>query len=68
MKEKLLMLLTCLFLSMELVFAQTSSVSGIVISEEDNEPIVGASVLVKGTTLGTVTNIDGQFTIAKVPN
>ncbi len=68
MKEKLLMLLTCLFLSMELVFAQTSSVSGIVISEEDNEPIVGASVLVKGTTLGTVTNIDGKFTIAKVPN
>lgn len=67
MKVKLLMLLTCFFLSTELVFAQTSTVTGVVISEEDGEPIVGASVLVKGSSLGTITDIDGKFLIAKVP-
>lgn len=68
MKKKLLMLLSCFFWSMELVLAQTSLVTGIVTSEEDGEPIVGASVLVKGTTLGTVTDIDGKFSITNVPN
>lgn len=67
MKEKLLMLFATFFLSVGLVMAQTSTVTGVVISEEDGEPIVGASVLVKGTTLGTVTNIDGKFSIANVP-
>ncbi len=68
MKERLLMLLTCFFLSMELVLAQTSTVTGVVISEEDGEPIVGASVLVKGSTLGSVTDIDGKFSIGKIPS
>ena len=67
MKEKLLMLLATFFLSVGLVMAQTSTVTGVVISEEDGEPIVGASVLVKGTTLGTVTDIDGKFSITNVP-
>lgn len=68
MKERLLMLLACFFLSMELVWAQTSTVTGIVVSDEDGEPVVGASVLVKGTTLGTVTDIDGKFSIGNVPH
>ena len=67
MKERLLMLLACFFFSMELVLAQTSTVTGIVVSEEDGEPVVGASVLVKGTTLGAVTDIDGKFSITNVP-
>ncbi len=62
------MLLTCFFLGMELVLAQTSTVTGIVVSDEDGEPIVGASVLVKGTTLGSVTDIDGKFSIGNVPH
>ena len=61
MKEKLLMLLAYFFLSLGLVYAQTSTVSGIVISAENDEPIVGASVLVKGTTLGTVTDMNGRY-------
>ncbi|MBM6660146.1 carboxypeptidase-like regulatory domain-containing protein, partial [Bacteroides gallinaceum] len=36
--------------------------------EEDGLPVVGASVLVKGTTVGTVTDIDGNFTISNVPS
>ena len=31
-------------------------------------PVVGASVLVNGTTLGTITDIDGKFTITNVPS
>lgn len=68
MKGRLLMLLVCFSLSMGLVCAQTSTVTGIVVSDEDGEPVVGASVLVKGTTLGTVTDIDGKFSIGNVPH
>ena len=46
--------------------AQTIQVTGTVISGDDNEPIIGASVVVKGTTIGTVTNLDGEF-ILDVP-
>lgn len=67
MKEKLLMLLTSFFLNLGLVLAQNSTVTGVVISGEDDEPVVGASVLVKGTTLGAITDIDGNFTITNVP-
>ena len=39
-----------------------------VTAEEDGLPVVGASVLVSGTTLGTITDIDGKFTITNVPS
>ena len=51
-----------------LVNAQVRKVTGTVTSEEDGLPVVGASVLVKGTTVGTVTDIDGNFTISNVPS
>lgn len=47
--------------------AQTSSVQGIVLTEKDGEPVIGASVLVKGTLLGTITDIDGTFKISNLP-
>lgn len=62
-----MLLLTCLFVGIGLVTAQTSKVTGVVISEEDGQPVVGASVLVKGTTVGTVTDLDGRFTLPNVP-
>ena len=69
MKRKLMLLLACLLASIGLVIAQTpKKVTGVVISEEDDQPVVGASVLVKGTTMGTVTDIDGKFTISDVPS
>jgi len=43
------------------VQAQEQTVTGTVISAEDNQPLPGVSVLVKGTTNGTVTDIDGAF-------
>lgn len=69
MKRKLMLLMACLLASIGLVIAQTpKKVTGVVISEEDDQPVVGASVLVKGTTMGTVTDIDGKFTITDVPS
>ncbi len=43
-------------------------VSGTVVSSEDNEPIIGASVKVKGTALGTITNLDGEFHLSVSSN
>ena len=68
MKRKLMLLLTCLFVGIGLVTAQNSKITGIVISEEDGLPVVGASVLVKGTTNGTITDIDGKFSLTNVPS
>ncbi|WP_209331570.1 SusC/RagA family TonB-linked outer membrane protein [Lunatimonas salinarum] len=47
--------------------AQTREVTGTVISGEDNLPLPGVSVLVKGTTRGGVTDIDGQFRVSLQP-
>ena len=68
MKRKLMLLMTCLFIGIGLVNAQISKVTGTVVSEEDGLPVVGASVLVKGTTTGTVTDMDGKFTLTNVPS
>ena len=68
MKRKLMFLMTFLFIGIGLVAAQTSRVTGLVTSEEDGQPVVGASILVNGTTLGTITDIDGKFTITNVPS
>ena len=63
-----MLLLACLFVGIGLVTAQTQKVTGVVISEEDGQPVVGASVLVKGTTLGTITDVDGNFNLSNVPS
>ena len=67
MRKRTFFFLTCLFLSIGMTWAQHSIVSGIVLSEEDGEPVIGASVLVVGTQVGTMTDIDGKFTITNVP-
>ncbi len=68
MRKKLLTLLSCFFLSLNVMIAQNSTppLTGIVISADDDEPIIGASVLVKGTNLGAVTDYDGKFSISNV--
>ena len=68
MKRNLMLFMTFLVIGIGLVNAQISKVTGTVTSEEDGLPVVGASVLVKGTTVGTVTDIDGNFTINNVPS
>ena len=44
--------------------AQTGrTISGIVVSEDDNEPLIGVNVVQQGTTNGVVTDLDGKFTL-----
>jgi TonB-linked SusC/RagA family outer membrane protein len=62
--RKLTFLLTCLFLvSIGLVNAQSKSISGKVLSADDGQPVIGATIMVKGTTNGTITDTDGKFKI-----
>ena len=67
MKKRIVLFMTCLFVMIGLATAQTR-VQGTVTSAEDGEPIVGATVLVKGTTVGTVTDIDGKFVLTGIPS
>lgn len=56
------MILAGLFLFIGSSFAQTE-ISGIVVSQDDESPVIGATVKVVGTKMGTVTDIDGKFKI-----
>ena len=62
MGKRLLLSLFSLLFSVGIAMAQTV-VSGTVVSAEDGEPIIGASVLIKGTKQGAATDIDGNFSI-----
>ena len=65
--KKFTMLLVCLLsLGVQQLFAQ-KSLSGTVISSEDNQPLPGVNVILKGTTQGTITDFDGNFSL-KVPD
>lgn len=63
MMKKLSLILLCLVMGIGILAAQTTKVTGNVTSEEDGFPIIGASVVVKGTTTGTVTDLDGLFSL-----
>jgi TonB-linked SusC/RagA family outer membrane protein len=56
-------LYTLIFLMgfMNILFAQSQTVEGTLISSEDNLPMIGASIMVKGTTKGTVTDFEGKY-------
>lgn len=66
MEKRLAMILAGLFLFVGMALAQTA-VRGKVTSAGDGEPVVGASIKVVGTNTGTVTDIEGQFSLT-VPN
>ena len=65
--KKVLFMLAFILGGIGLATAQTSKISGVVYSEADGEPVIGASVLVVGTDLGVATDIEGKFVIADVP-
>ena len=62
MKQRLTMLLAAMLLMVGTALAQTK-VNGTVISQEDNQPVIGVSVLVVGTNIGTVTDANGRFSL-----
>ena len=59
---RFMVLLICLLAGVS-AMAQDRTVTGKVAGGEDNEPLVGASVVIKGTIKGTLTDLDGNFSI-----
>jgi len=66
--KKITLLLAIFAIGVQAVLAQTREITGTVTSAEDGSTIPGVSVSVKGTTLGTITNMDGQYTISAPEN
>ena len=64
---KQLLFLCCFTLVSLCGFAQQITVKGIVTSAADNLGLIGATVQIKGTTTGTITGLDGDYTISNVP-
>jgi len=67
MMKKFTFILLCLVIGISTVVAQNTKVAGSVISADDGLPVIGASIVVKGTMVGTVTDYDGNFTL-EVPS
>ncbi|MDR2841044.1 MAG: SusC/RagA family TonB-linked outer membrane protein [Paludibacter sp.] len=65
--SQLLFVLACVLLPLSLSAQDTHTVSG-TITDNTGETIIGASVKVKGSTIGAITNIDGKFQLANVPD
>ncbi len=63
MMKKLTYFLLCIFMCIGTATAQNVKVTGHVTAAEDGEPVIGASIIVKGTTIGTVTDYDGNFSL-----
>lgn len=66
LRLKNLFLTACLLLAAIPVFSQTKTVTGTV-TDTSGEALIGASVLVQGTTNGVITDIDGKYTLKQVP-
>ena len=60
-------LTTLLLLNVFISFAQ-KTVNGVVVSASDNMPLIGVNIVEKGTTNGTVTDMDGKFSISVADN
>ena len=61
--KKVNLLMACLASSIGVASAQTQKVTGQVISAEDGMPVIGAAIIVKGTSIGTVSDLDGKFSL-----
>lgn len=67
MTHRLLSFTIFFFLFISTITAQTGTIKGTIIDEKTNEPLIGASVLIEGTTNGAAADLDGNFVIHSVP-
>jgi len=63
MRKFTLLIVILLFTGFQVAFAQQKTITGKVTSKEDGTTLPGVTVVVKGTTIGTVTDVEGKFTI-----
>lgn len=61
--KKLLLIVMALCFGIFSIYAQTKQITGKITSADDGAPIPGASIAVKGTTIGTITNVNGEFVL-----
>ncbi len=61
MKKISILLVGLLFVGMQVILAQTKQITGTVTSSDDGMPLPGVSVVVKGTSIGITTDIDGEY-------
>lgn len=66
MGKRIILFFVCLFMVISHLSAQTTKMSGIVLAEDDNSPIAGASVSIQGSTRGTITDVDGKFILGNI--
>lgn len=62
--KKILMIFVLALSATAIMLGQTVQISGTVTSQDDGLPIPGVSVAVRGTTLGTLTDADGRYTLS----
>ncbi len=64
MRRLTLILFMSVFVGISALMAQTKTITGTVTDSEDGSPIPGVSIIVKGTTIGTVTDVNGKYSLA----
>ncbi|CCY92459.1 tonB-linked outer membrane protein SusC/RagA family [Bacteroides sp. CAG:1076] len=67
MKKQLVFILMSLLFVATTYAQRTVTVQGVVTDANFNEPVIGANILVKGTTLGTICDVDGKYLLENVP-
>ncbi|MEG1905551.1 MAG: carboxypeptidase-like regulatory domain-containing protein, partial [Bacteroidales bacterium] len=67
MKKHIFLFLILLMGGISFIYAQQTAIQGTVVDKNLNEPIIGASIVVKGTSHGTITDVDGNFSLTDVP-
>lgn len=67
MKKHIFLFLILLMGGISFIYAQQITIQGTVVDKNLNEPIIGASIVVKGTSHGTITDVDGNFSLTEVP-
>jgi len=64
MRRLTLILFLTVFAGLSTIMAQTKTITGTVTDSEDGQPIPGVSIVVKGTTIGTITDANGKYSLS----
>lgn len=63
--KKYLILLFAIFTTA--LSAQNVKVQGVITDAENGDPVLGATVIILGTTIGEITNFEGEYSLSNVP-